>query len=115
MATCFSARSSRSAADSEDATDKSAVSPGPLAPARELLGEMLLEAGKPAEAQREFELSLEVVPNRLRSLAGAGQAAALAGKKAQARMHYRQLLVLTKDADSERAAMKAAREFLARR
>ena len=105
----------RSAADREDRAEKHVAMENRLSPMRELLGEMLLEAGKPAEAQREFELSLKVVPNRLRSLAGAGQAAALAGKKAQARMHYRQLLVLTKDADSERAAMKAAREFLARR
>ena len=38
------------AADMEDNTDKSAVTPGPLAPARELLGEMLLEAERPADA-----------------------------------------------------------------
>jgi hypothetical protein len=33
----------------EDATDKAAISPGPLAPARELYGEMLLDAGKAKE------------------------------------------------------------------
>ena len=39
----------------EDATEKSAVSPGPLAPARELLGEMLLEMKRPKEALTELE------------------------------------------------------------
>jgi hypothetical protein len=48
----------RAAADAEDATDKSAVSPGPLAPARELLGEMLLEAGRPAEALAAFDATI---------------------------------------------------------
>ena len=42
----------REAATREDATEKSAVTPGPLAPARELLGDMLMELKRPAEAQR---------------------------------------------------------------
>jgi hypothetical protein len=48
-------------------------------------------------------------------LAGAGRAAALAGQKTQARLYYQQLLVLARDADSERAPLKAAREFLVER
>ncbi len=106
--------SMRTAADREDRTQKHVAMENRLSPMRELLGELLLEAGKPAEAQREFELSLTSVPNRFRSLAGAGRAAALAGDKAQARLHYEQLLVLARDADSERAPLKAAREFLAK-
>jgi hypothetical protein len=106
--------SMRSAADREDRTEKHVAMENRLSPMRELLGELLLEAGRPAEAQREFELSLTSVPNRFRSLAGAGRAAALAGHKAQARLHYEQLLVLARDADSERAPLKAAREFLAK-
>ena len=47
------------AAALEDTTEKSAVTPGPLAPAHELLGEMLLEAKQPAEALKEFETGLE--------------------------------------------------------
>jgi Tfp pilus assembly protein PilF len=86
-----------------------------LAPMRELLGELLLEAGKPAEAQREFALSLESKPNRFRSLAGAGRAAMLAGHRAQARSYYRQLLALARDADSERASLVLAKEALAER
>jgi hypothetical protein len=104
----------RAAADREDRTEKSVAMENRLSPMRELLGELLLEAGRPAEAQREFELSLTSVRNRFRSLAGAGRAAALAGHNAEARLHYKQLLVLARDADSERAPLKAAREFLAK-
>jgi hypothetical protein len=106
--------SMRAAADREDRTEKNVAMENRLSPMRELLGELLLEASRPAEAQREFEVSLTSVPNRFRSLAGAGRAAALAGHKAQARLHYEQLLVLARDADSERAPLKAAREFLAK-
>ena len=107
--------SMRAAADREDRTEKNVAMENRLSPMRELLGELLLEAGRPAEAQREFEVSLTSVPNRFRSLAGAGRAAALAGHKAAARLHYQELLVLVRDADSERPALKAAREFLAKR
>jgi hypothetical protein len=107
--------SMRSAADREDRTEKSIAMENRLSPMRELLGELLLEAGRPTDAQREFVLSLKSVPNRFRSLAGAGRAAALAGRKDQARSYYRQLLVLTEDADSERAPLKVAREFLDKR
>jgi hypothetical protein len=107
--------SMRVAAEREDRTEKHVAMENRLSPMRELLGELLLEAGKPAQAQREFELSLQSIPNRFRSLAGAGRAAALAGHEAQARSHYRQLLTLARDADSERAPLEAAREFLAKR
>jgi hypothetical protein len=105
----------RSAADREDRTEKHVAMENRLAPMRELLGELLLEAGKPAEAQREFALSLESKPNRFRSLAGAGRAAMLAGHRAQARSYYRQLLALARDADSERASLVLAKEALAER
>jgi tetratricopeptide (TPR) repeat protein len=60
----------REAATREAATEKSAVSPGPLAPARELLGDMLLELGRPDEALTEYRASLEREPNRRRSVEG---------------------------------------------
>ena len=59
------------AADLEDRTEKAAVTPGPLAPARELLGEMLLQMGKPTEALEAFEATLKKEPNRFRALSGA--------------------------------------------
>ena len=65
------------AADLEDKTEKAAVTPGPLAPARELVGEMLLQMDKPAEALEAFEATLKKEPNRFRALSGAIRAATL--------------------------------------
>jgi hypothetical protein len=104
----------REAADQEDKTEKSAVSPGPLAPARELLGEMLLEAGKPKDALPEFLASTRKEPNRFRGVSGAARAAELAGDKAKARELYAQLLAICEKADAERPELVAARKFLGR-
>ncbi len=75
----------RAAADREDATEKSAITPGPLAPAREMLGEMLLELKQPAAARAELEAAQRKEPNRRRSVDGAGRAAALAKSETGAR------------------------------
>ena len=75
----------RSAADMEDKSEKHAVTPGRLVPARELLGEMLLEMNRPAEALQAFETSEKHDPNRFRGLYGAAKAAALAGEQAKAK------------------------------
>ena len=74
----------RATAALEDSTEKAAVTPGPLAPARELLGEMLLELGKPAEARKEFEATLTKEPNRFRAVSGAARAATGMGDRAAA-------------------------------
>jgi hypothetical protein len=63
----------RAAADEEDTTDKSAISPGPIAPARELLGEMLLEAGNARDALVAFEATMTKEPNRVRGAYGDGE------------------------------------------
>jgi hypothetical protein len=89
----------RAAADREDATEKSAVTPGPLAPARELLGELLLESGQPREALAEFQTTLKKEPNRFRAVAGAARAAAAAGDRAAANTYYSQLLKICAGAD----------------
>jgi tetratricopeptide (TPR) repeat protein len=68
-------RQMRSAAELEDWTEKSAVTPGPLAPARELLGEMLLQMNEPAQALEQFEAMLKKEPGRFRALYGAARAA----------------------------------------
>jgi hypothetical protein len=60
----------REAVSREDATDKDAVTPGPLAPARELLGDMLVTLKRPAEAQSEYRAVLRIEPNRRRALLG---------------------------------------------
>jgi hypothetical protein len=99
------------AADAEDATDKSAVSPGPLAPARELLGEMLLEAGKPKEALTAFEATMKKEPNRFRGVAGAMRAADAMGDRAAATTYARQLLEIVKAPDSQRPDLERARKL----
>ena len=102
----------RNAADLEDRSEKHIAMENRLSPMRELLGELLLEAKKPADALREFERSLRVVPNRFRSLAGAGQAAAESGKKKSAESYYRQLLSTVADGETERSALHTARSFM---
>ena len=64
----------RRAAEREDATEKSAVTPGPLAPARELLADMLLELKRPVEAAAEYRKTLAKEPGRRRSIAGLARA-----------------------------------------
>jgi hypothetical protein len=81
-----------SAALLEDATEKSAVTPGPLAPARELLGEMLLEANEPAKALEQFAATLKREPRRLRSLYGAAHAAQLSGQSNASQEYFGELL-----------------------
>ncbi len=102
----------RAAADAEDATDKSAVSPGPLAPARELLGEMLLDAGKSREALTAFEATMKKEPNRFRGVYGAARAAEAAGEKAKATEYYKSLLEIAKLADTERPELQRAKKFV---
>jgi tetratricopeptide (TPR) repeat protein len=102
----------QAAADAEDATDKSAISPGPLAPARELLGDMLLDAGRHQEALVAFEATTKKEPNRFRGLYGAGRAAELSGDKAKAAKYYKQLLDVAKEADTERPEIAAAKKFV---
>jgi len=71
----------RQAADIEDKSEKNIVTPARLLPARELLGDMLMELKRPVEALKEYEASLQREPNRYRALYGAGQAAARSGNR----------------------------------
>ncbi|MBI2188447.1 MAG: hypothetical protein HYU37_15205 [Acidobacteria bacterium] len=102
----------RAAADAEDATDKAAVTPGPLAPARELLGDMLLEAGRPKEALAAFEATMKKEPNRFRGVYGAARAAEAAGDRGKAKTYYNELLHIARDADTDRPELMAARKFI---
>jgi tetratricopeptide (TPR) repeat protein len=104
----------RSAADLEDSTEKHPVTPGSIIPARELLGELLLEMKKPHEALTAFEISLEGSPNRLNGLYGAARAAELSGDLKKAQGYYAQLLSLTNQADGDREALRAAKTFTAK-
>jgi tetratricopeptide (TPR) repeat protein len=100
----------RTAAAMEDGTEKAAVTPGPLAPAHELLGEMLLQLRRPAGALKEFELTLKKEPNRFRAVYGAAKAAARAGDRATSRAYYRQLVKICERGDTPgRAELREAR------
>ena len=104
----------RQAADAEGATEKHPVTPGAIQPAREMLGELLLELNQPAKALAEYEASQRTDPNRFHGLAGAGRAAELAGDKERARKYYGELVALARTADSERPELKQAKAFLAK-
>jgi tetratricopeptide (TPR) repeat protein len=101
------------AADAEDKTEKHAVTPGPLAPARELYGYMLLERGMAKEALAAFEATKAKEPNRYHGFAGAAQAAEKLGDKAKAKENYQKLIALAANAGSDRPELAAARKFLA--
>ena len=83
----------------EDRTEKSAVTPGPLAPARELLAEMLLQMKVPTQALEQFEATLKQEPRRFRSLYGAAHAAQLSGNRAASQRYFRELLQVCAHAD----------------
>ena len=102
----------RASADLETKSEKSAVSPGRLVPAHELLGDMLLESGKPAEALAAYERSQVRDPNRYRSLYGAGQAAAQSGNRDKARHYFSRLFDMAGSGDL-RPEMEKVRRYLA--
>ena len=102
------------AADAEDKTEKHVVTPGPLAPARELYGYMLLDRGMAREALAAFESTQAKEPNRYHGYAGAAQAAERLGDKAKAKANYEKLIALAGDCRCERGRRSsAARKFLA--
>jgi len=102
----------QAAADLEDSTDKHPVAPAPVQPARELLGEMLLELGDPARALKEFEAAHRVEPNRFSGLYGAARAAQMSGDREKATQYYTKLLALREDVHTERPEVKEAKAFL---
>jgi tetratricopeptide (TPR) repeat protein len=105
----------RAAADLEDKNEKSIVTPGRVLPARELLGDMLLELKQPAQALREFEASHVREPNRFRGYSGAARAAEAAGDRRKAADYYAKLTELAKNADASRPELARARAYLAQR
>jgi tetratricopeptide (TPR) repeat protein len=104
----------RAAAEAEEASDKSPVTPGNVVPSRELLGEMLLVTNQPAQAFIEFERSLKRDPNRFRGVYGAARAAETAGNRKAARDYYTKLQALSAERDTERPELVQAKAFLVR-
>ncbi|HEX8029048.1 MAG TPA: tetratricopeptide repeat protein, partial [Vicinamibacterales bacterium] len=101
----------RETADMEDLTDKSAVTPGPIAPAREMLGYMLLENGQPKEALVEFEAVMKKEPNRFLAIYGAAKSAEATKQTAKAKTLYKQIAEMCKDAGTERPELEYARKM----
>jgi tetratricopeptide (TPR) repeat protein len=105
----------RTAADNEDSSVKHVAMENRLYPFRELLGELLLEAGQPAAALKEFETALKQTPNRFRAFSGAARAAEASGDRQKASDYFGKLADLAKNADTERAEIREAKAFLAKR
>jgi tetratricopeptide (TPR) repeat protein len=105
----------RAAADLEDKNEKSIVTPGRVIPARELLGDMLLELKQPAAALKEYELSQSREPNRFRGFYGAARAAEAAGDRQKAADYYGKLLALAKNSDGNRPELARAKQYVAQR
>ncbi|PYQ49289.1 MAG: hypothetical protein DMF78_18690 [Acidobacteria bacterium] len=103
----------REAAEAEDATDKSPVTPGSILPAHEMLADMLLETGDAARAAVEYDASLRTAPGRYASLAGAARAAEASGDAVRARTYYARLVAQCGRADATRTELGKARAALA--
>lgn len=105
----------RAAADHEGKTEKNVVTPGPILPAGELLGDMLMELGRPSEALKQYEASIGKEPNRFRGLYGAALAAERSGDRARARAHYEKLASMCAQSDGSRAELVRARQLISQR
>jgi len=100
------------AAELEDSTEKRPVTPGPIIPAREQLGDLLFEAKDPSAALREFEASLRSAPNRFNGLYGAAKAARASGNTDKANTYFAKLIEVCARADTGRPELEEARAFL---
>jgi hypothetical protein len=108
-------RQMRAAADHEDSTEKLPVTPGAIVPARELLGEMFLEARQPAPALEAFEASLQLTPERFNSLYGAARAAKLSGDQQKASTYYAKLLANCPKGIADLPELREAKLFLSQK
>ena len=110
-----SVRLLRIAADHEDAVDKHPVTPGALLPVREMLADLLLENGRPAEALKEYEAVLKTAPRRFNATAGAARAADKAGDNVKAHAYAMQLREIANNAENIRPELEWARVYLGSR
>ncbi|MDB5013242.1 MAG: hypothetical protein JWQ25_1444 [Daejeonella sp.] len=100
------------AADLEDKTEKSPVTPGEILPAKELLGVMLLKLNRPREALNAYNENLERRPNRFNGLYGAALASEKIKDIKNAKIYYKKLTDLANSPHSLRPELLAARLFL---
>jgi tetratricopeptide (TPR) repeat protein len=97
------------AAEMEDKTEKHSVTPGEVMPAREMLGDMLLQMNHPARALAAYEADLKNRPGRFNALYGAARAAEGAKEMTKAKMYYKQLVASTATGKSDRPELKEAK------
>ena len=102
----------RAAADLEDSSEKHVAMENRLYPMRELLADLLMEQGQAGAALVEYEASMKSTPQRLRGFFGAARAAGASGDTAKQDAYFRSLVRLTRDADSDRAEIRQARQFI---
>ena len=99
----------RRAADGEDASVKDVAMENRLYPMRELLGDLLLEAGTPRPRVQAYAGALDNTPNRYRGLYGAAMAAQAAGDRTTAADYFTKLVALARNADTERPELRPGR------
>ncbi len=95
------------AAELEESMDKNAVTPGAVVPAREMLGQLLLEQKHPQQALEAFQSVLKLAPRRFNTLYGAASAADAAGNGALSQQYFRELIEVA--VGDERPELSAAR------
>ena len=100
------------AADMEDKTEKHPVTPGEVLPARELLGDMLLQMNEPEKALAAYEADLKTHPNRFNGLYSAASAAEKMKNPEKASGYYRQLIVVANPQTAARPELEKASAFL---
>jgi tetratricopeptide (TPR) repeat protein len=102
------------AADLEDKTDKHPVTPGPIIPARELLGDMYMEMGNAKNALAAYESDLRRQPKRFNGLNGAAEAAAKYGDVGKARLYYDEMLKIASSSSGSRPELAKATAYVGR-
>jgi tetratricopeptide (TPR) repeat protein len=103
----------RAAAEEEARLPAPMGLPEPIKPAPELLGEVLIDAGRASEAEAFFDAALQRNPKRSLSLAGRARAAAASGRHDRARAYYTELLANFESADADLALVHEARSAIA--
>lgn len=100
------------AADREDSIGIHPGTPGPAVPARELLGDVLLEMGRYEDARTAYGAALRVAPNRARSLFGSAWAAQLLGDHDAAADWFKRYVTLTNKGDGDRPELAVAEAYV---
>src|SRR5258708_5420719 len=98
----------RSAAELEESMDKHAVTPGAIAPAREMLAELLLLENLPKESLAEYETVLKVAPNRFNAVYGAARSAEASGNEVAAKGYMQKMTEISPGDERQKMPTKIA-------